>query len=149
MVGQVALWAGSCRFVFEGQTFFLSLAKGESLTLKVSDCGLLAGTNRLRTSKNGEPRTVPMELEVQWQEHDLGAYPTLVLTWENSMRGAPWEYIEKCEEAFNRIRNRRTDCRPDAQALKLAFLVGFDSYGEERMGEGYGGTGREEKHLSS
>ena len=41
-----------------------------------------------------------MELEVQWQEHDLGTYPLIVLIWEDAMRGAPWEYIEKCEAAF-------------------------------------------------
>src|SRR5258708_32995183 len=28
-----------------------------------------------------------MELEVQWQDHDLGEYPTIVLTWEDAMRG--------------------------------------------------------------
>ncbi len=41
-----------------------------------------------------------MELEDQWQEHDLGGYPKIVLTWEDAMRGTPWEYIEKCEEAL-------------------------------------------------
>jgi hypothetical protein len=30
-----------------------------------------------------------MELEVQWQEHELGEYPTIVLTWEDAMGGAP------------------------------------------------------------
>ena len=25
-----------------------------------------------------------MELEVQWQEHDLGGYPTIVLIWEDA-----------------------------------------------------------------
>jgi integrase len=37
--------------------------KGELLTLRVSDCDLLGGTVRLRTSKNGEPRTVPLTAE--------------------------------------------------------------------------------------
>ena len=41
-----------------------------------------------------------MELEVQWQEHDLVGYPAIVLTWEDAMRGAPWDYIEKCEETL-------------------------------------------------
>jgi len=41
-----------------------------------------------------------MELEVQWQEHDLGKCPMIVLTWEDAIRGAPWEYIERCEEAL-------------------------------------------------
>jgi hypothetical protein len=47
-----------------------------------------------------------MELEVQWQEHDLGEYPMIVLTWEDAMRGAPWEYIERCEEALTEYENR-------------------------------------------
>ncbi len=53
----------------------------------------------------GEPPP-EMELEVQWQEHDLGGYPTIVLIWEDAMRGAPWEYIEKCEEALTEYENR-------------------------------------------
>jgi hypothetical protein len=44
----------------------------------------------------GEPPP-EKELEVQWQEHDLGGYPTIVLIWGDAMRGAPWDYIEKCE----------------------------------------------------
>jgi hypothetical protein len=36
----------------------------------------------------GEPPP-EMELEVQWQEQELGEYPTIVLTWEDAMRGAP------------------------------------------------------------
>jgi hypothetical protein len=28
-----------------------------------------------------------MELEVQWQEHELGSYPTIVLLWKDAMRG--------------------------------------------------------------
>ena len=53
----------------------------------------------------GEPPP-EMELEVQWQEHELGEYPTIVLTWEDAMRGAPWEYIEKCEEVLTEYENR-------------------------------------------
>ena len=41
-----------------------------------------------------------MELELQWQEHELGSYPVIVLTWEDAMRGAPGEYLEKCESAL-------------------------------------------------
>lgn len=50
-----------------------------------------------------------MELEVQSQEHVLGEYPTNVLTWEDAMRGAPWEYIEQCEEALTEHENKRGD----------------------------------------
>jgi hypothetical protein len=41
-----------------------------------------------------------MELQVQWQEHELGSYPLLVLTWEDSTRGAPARYLSKCQEAL-------------------------------------------------
>jgi hypothetical protein len=41
-----------------------------------------------------------MELETRWQEHELGSYPTIVLTWEEAMRGAPSEYIAQCERAL-------------------------------------------------
>jgi len=41
-----------------------------------------------------------MELEVQWQEHELGSYPTIVLLWEDSMRGTPWNYLERCQVAL-------------------------------------------------
>jgi hypothetical protein len=47
-----------------------------------------------------------MELEIQRQEHGLGEYPTIVLTWEDAMRGAPWEYIERCEEVLTEYENR-------------------------------------------
>ena len=48
-----------------------------------------------------------MDLQVQWQEDDLGGYPTIVLAREDAMRGgAPWEYIEKCEEALTEYENR-------------------------------------------
>ena len=41
-----------------------------------------------------------MELEIVWQEHDLGTYPTIALTWEDGMRGAPWPYISRCQTAL-------------------------------------------------
>jgi hypothetical protein len=47
----------------------------------------------------GEPPP-EMELEVQWQEHELGEYPTIVLAWEDAMRGPPWDYIQKCQDAL-------------------------------------------------
>ena len=53
----------------------------------------------------GEP-PMEMELEVQWQETDVGSYPTIVLTWEDAMRGAPWDYIQRCEEALTAYENR-------------------------------------------
>jgi hypothetical protein len=47
----------------------------------------------------GEPPP-EMELELQWQEHELGSYPLIVLTWEDAMRGAPGVYLERCEDAL-------------------------------------------------
>ena len=47
----------------------------------------------------GEPPP-EMELDVQWQEHELGEYPAIVLAWEDAMRGAPWDYIQKCQDAL-------------------------------------------------
>ncbi len=52
----------------------------------------------------GEPPP-EMELEIQWQEHDLGEYPTIVLIWQDAMRGAPWEYIARCEKALTALEN--------------------------------------------
>lgn len=52
----------------------------------------------------GEPPP-EMELEIQWQEHDLGEYPTIVLTWKDAMRGTPWEYIARCEKALAAYEN--------------------------------------------
>jgi hypothetical protein len=41
-----------------------------------------------------------MELEIIWQEHELGDYPVIALTWEDATRGAPWDYVARCEEAL-------------------------------------------------
>ena len=49
------------------------------------------------------PPPMQMELEVQWQEHDLGSYPLIVLTWEDGAygpRGVPEDYVERCVEAL-------------------------------------------------
>jgi len=46
------------------------------------------------------PPPPEMELEVQWQEHELGSYPTIVLLWEDAMRGTPWNYLERCQVAL-------------------------------------------------
>src|SRR5437879_13315898 len=46
-------------------------------------------------------------LEVQWQEHELGSYPTIVLLWEDAMRGTPWNYLERCLVALPAYENGR------------------------------------------
>ena len=53
----------------------------------------------------GEPPP-EMEIEIQWQEHDLGEYPTIVLSWEDAMHGTPWEYIEKCAVVLTAYEDR-------------------------------------------
>src|SRR5215469_4290435 len=52
----------------------------------------------------GEPPP-EMELEVVWQEHELGNYPVVGLTWEDPYRGIPWNYIERCEVALTACEN--------------------------------------------
>ena len=52
----------------------------------------------------GEPPP-EMELEVVWQEHELGNYPVIGLTWEDPFRGVPWNYIERCEVALTAYEN--------------------------------------------
>jgi hypothetical protein len=47
----------------------------------------------------GEPPP-EMELEIQWQEHELGNYPTIALAWDDPMRGAPSNYLLRCEAAL-------------------------------------------------
>jgi hypothetical protein len=46
------------------------------------------------------PPPPEMELEVQWQEHELGSYPVIILLWEDAMRGAPGKYLSKCHDAL-------------------------------------------------
>lgn len=47
----------------------------------------------------GEPPP-EMELELQWQEHELGGYPVIALCWEDGARGLPGNYLSKCQEAL-------------------------------------------------
>jgi hypothetical protein len=42
-----------------------------------------------------------MALEVQWQEHELGRYPLIVLAWEDAGRGTPWKYVSRCKNALS------------------------------------------------
>jgi len=50
--------------------------------------------------KVAEPPPDEMELEVSWFDHELGSYPLICLIWEDAMRGAPWEYIERASQAL-------------------------------------------------
>jgi hypothetical protein len=46
-----------------------------------------------------------MELEIVWQEHELGNYPSIGLVWNDLMRGTPWNYISRCEAALTAFEN--------------------------------------------
>jgi hypothetical protein len=46
-----------------------------------------------------------MELEIVWQEHELGNYPVISLVWEDPFRGTPWNYIARCEAALTAYEN--------------------------------------------
>ncbi len=46
-----------------------------------------------------------MELEIVWREHDYGNYSVIGLVWEDPMRGAPWNYIARCEAALTAYEN--------------------------------------------
>ena len=52
----------------------------------------------------GDPPT-EMELEIVWQERELGSYPTIGLVWNDPMRGTPWNYISRCEAALTAFEN--------------------------------------------
>jgi len=46
-----------------------------------------------------------MELQMVLREHELGNYPVIGLVWEDAMRGAPWNYIARCEAALAAYEN--------------------------------------------
>jgi integrase len=66
---QYAKLAAGCKELFMRTMLALAYSfgfrKGELLSLKVSDVDLFAGTIRLRTSKNGEPRQVNLTAEAR------------------------------------------------------------------------------------
>jgi len=46
-----------------------------------------------------------MDLEIVRQDHELGSYPVIALVWDDAMRGAPWNYISRCEAALTAYEN--------------------------------------------
>jgi hypothetical protein len=50
----------------------------------------------------GEP---PRGVDVQmtWEDHELGSYPVISVVWDDSVTGCPDEYIGKSIEAFERF----------------------------------------------
>jgi hypothetical protein len=65
-----------------------------------SECLGAEGKPAIRHVKKicGDPPT-EMELEIVWQEHELGSCPTIGLAWDDPMRGTPGNYISRCEAA--------------------------------------------------
>jgi hypothetical protein len=46
-----------------------------------------------------------MDLEVVWQDHELGSYPVIALVWDDDTRGAPSNYLSRCEAALTAYEN--------------------------------------------
>lgn len=42
-------------------------------------------------------------LEMRWNDHDLGAYPTIGLWWGAPVGDAPWDYINRAEALLDRF----------------------------------------------
>jgi hypothetical protein len=61
-----------------------------------------------------------MELEGQWQEHELGSYPVIVLSWEEAMRAAPRKYLSNFQYAL-------FEFEVSAETLPLAAAISGDS----------------------
>jgi len=47
------------------------------------------------------PRGV--DVQVTWEDHELGSYPVISVVWDDSITEYPDEYIGKCMEAFERF----------------------------------------------
>jgi hypothetical protein len=50
----------------------------------------------------GEPPR-GVDVEVTWNDHELGSYPVISVVWDDYIAEYPDEYIEKCIEAFERF----------------------------------------------
>src|SRR5258708_15013932 len=46
-----------------------------------------------------------MDLEVVWQDLELGSYPVIALVWDDDTRGAPSNYLSRCEAALTAFEN--------------------------------------------
>ena len=40
------------------------------------------------------------DVEIIWQDHELGSYPVIALVWDDYVTSYPHEYIEKCIVAY-------------------------------------------------
>ena len=64
--------------------------------------GKLAIKHIVKTCGDPPPE---MDLEIVWQEHELGSYPVIALTWEDAFRGVPSNYLSRCEAALGAYEN--------------------------------------------
>jgi len=44
-----------------------------------------------------------VDVQVTWEDHELGSYPVISVVWDDYTIEYPDEYIEKCMEAFERF----------------------------------------------
>jgi hypothetical protein len=47
------------------------------------------------------PRGV--DVQVTWEDHELGSYPVISVVWDDYITNYPGEYIGKCIQAFERF----------------------------------------------
>jgi len=50
----------------------------------------------------GEPPR-GVDVQITWEDHELGSYPVISVVWDDFVTGHPGEYIGKCIEAFERF----------------------------------------------
>src|SRR5258708_17941249 len=46
-----------------------------------------------------------MDLEVVWQDHELGSYPVIALVYEDETTGPPTNYLSTCKTALTAYSN--------------------------------------------
>jgi hypothetical protein len=44
-----------------------------------------------------------VDVQVTWEDHELGSYPVISVVWDDYITDYPGEYIGKCIEAFDRF----------------------------------------------
>jgi len=44
-----------------------------------------------------------MDVQITWEDHELGSYPVISVVWDDYLTDYPGEYIAKCIEAFERF----------------------------------------------
>lgn len=71
-----------------------------------------------------EPPPEGCSLDIMWQEHELGDYPSIGLFWDETQLDPPWDYLNRCTRALE-IFDDAIDwyaISPDSIAEKLSEL---------------------------